>query len=134
MAIFVDTGAWLALYDKADRNHLIAKNIFGKIKKERLPLFTSDYVFDESVTLIRYRISFRTANAFGTNILESRIVRLVDVTREDRTSAWDIFIKYKDASFSFTDCTSFAVMKKFRLDSVFGFDRHFQIMGFTLYQ
>jgi len=133
MALFVDTGGWLALYDKGDRNYRIAKSTFEKIKKDHFLLFTSDYVFDESVTLIRYRVSHATAKHFGTNLLESRIVRLIDVTKEDRLKAWDMFVKYRDASFSFTDCTSFVIMKRLKLESVLGFDSHFKIMGFNLY-
>jgi len=133
VAIFVDTGAWLALYDKDDHNHRIAKDTFRKIRDEHLPLFTSDYIFDETVTLIRHRVSHSTARSFGNNILESRIVRFVDVTREDRTKAWEIFSKYKDVGFSFTDCTSFVIMKRLKLETVLGFDSHFKIMGFNLY-
>jgi hypothetical protein len=133
VALFVDTGGWLALYDKGDRNHCTAKSAFEKIKKDHLLLFTSDYVFDESVTLIRHRVSHSTARSFGNNILESRIVRFVDVTREDRTKAWEIFSKYKDVGFSFTDCTSFVIMKRLKLETVLGFDSHFKIMGFNLY-
>ena len=123
----------MALYDKGDRNHCTAKSAFEKIKKDHLLLFTSDYVFDESVTLMRYRVSHATAEHFGTNLLESRIVRLIDVTKEDRLKAWDMFVKYRDASFSFTDCTSFVIMKRLKLEIVLGFDSHFKIMGFNLY-
>ncbi|HED04153.1 MAG TPA: hypothetical protein ENI60_05240 [Candidatus Fraserbacteria bacterium] len=51
---------------------------------------------------------------------------VVSVTVEDREAAWEIFKK-----FSFTDCTSFAVMKRLGLQRALAVDRHFQVMGFV---
>ena len=43
-----------------------------------------------------------------------------------------IFRKYADAVLSLTDCTSFAVCKRYGISSVFGFDRHYAMMSFSL--
>ena len=48
------------------------------------------------------------------------------------TSAWDAFQKYNvDKLWSFTDCTSYAVMKRLNISEVFAFDHHFEQMGFV---
>lgn len=44
--------------------------------------------------------------------------------------AWKIFEKYSDKDFSFTDCTSFIVMKMLEINEVFSFDKHFEQYGF----
>ena len=36
-----------------------------------------------------------------------------------------IFLRHADKDFSFTDCTSFALIEAKRLDAVLSFDRHF---------
>lgn len=56
MKLFVDTSAWLALYDKQDQFHkqAVEKNLV--IKKERIELITSEYILDEIITLIRFRV------------------------------------------------------------------------------
>jgi hypothetical protein len=47
-------------------------------------------------------------------------------------AAFAIFKRYHDKGFSFTDCTSFAVMKALKLRKAFAFDRHFEQMeGFS---
>ena len=57
MRLFVDTSAWLALNDKNDQYHNSATAKIAAIKKDRIELITSEYIVDESITLIRYRIS-----------------------------------------------------------------------------
>ena len=51
---------------------------------------------------------------------------------EDEERAWEIFLKYKDKDFSYTDCTSFAVMERLKIDTAFTFDSHFQTMKFQV--
>ncbi len=47
--------------------------------------------------------------------------------------AWELFQRYEDKEFSFTDCVSFVLMRQLKLRDVFGFDRHFEQMGFRLW-
>jgi len=132
MTIFVDTSAWLALNDKNDRYHnrAVAKSL--EIKIQRIELITSEYIIDESITLIRYRVSHKAAVVFGDSIFNSNIVRIMDVTNEGRNRAWEKFKQYDDKEFSFTDCTSFVLMKKMKLQKAFTFDEHFKRMGFEV--
>jgi predicted nucleic acid-binding protein len=132
--LFVDTGAWLALYDRSDQFHPKAFALANQLKTDRIPWGTTDYVFSESVTLIRFRLGHEAAVAFGRSVLDSQVVTLFDVTQEDRQEAWSLFVKYQDQDFSFTDCTSFAVMKRLKIREAFGFDRHFLTAGFLLLQ
>ena len=52
---------------------------------------------------------------------------------EIRESAWQIFLDYDDQEFSFTDCTSFALMRLKNIQDAFTFDGHFQTMGFAVH-
>jgi predicted nucleic acid-binding protein len=69
---------------------------------------------------------------FGEAIRVHPLVDWVVVDSELWSAAWDIFTRYDDKRFSFTDCTSFAVMHLRSLRDVLGVDRHFQQMGFRL--
>jgi predicted nucleic acid-binding protein len=133
MKIFVDTSAWLALHDKNDQYHnkAVAKSL--EIKKQRLELITSEYIFDESTTLIRYRISHSAAVLFGDSLINSSIVSIIDITEDVRLKAWEIFKKYDDKELSFTDCTSFILMKELKLHRAFTFDEHFKQVGFEIF-
>ena len=130
--IFVDTSAWLALYDRRDQNHRTAREVAEYLRGERVPLVTTDYVFDETVTIVRMRVGHGEAVALGESLLKSSVVELVEVEKNLRRKAWEIFVKDGAPRFSYTDCTSFAVMRQMGIDRVFGYDRDFEILGFSL--
>ena len=133
MRLFVDTSAWLALDDENDQYHEKAVAKSSEIKRLRIELITSEYIIVESVTLIRYRVSHKAAIIFGDSLLSSRIVKILNVTNEDRLKAWEMFKKYDDKDLSFTDCTSFISMRNLRLQKAFAFDDHFKQIGFELF-
>lgn len=51
---FIDTGAWIALYERKDQHHKDACSIFKELQWQRERLYTTDYVIDETVTRLRY--------------------------------------------------------------------------------
>lgn len=131
-ATFVDTSAFVALVDRKDRNHAAAKRTLRALAKARTPLITSTYVADEVITLLRMRLGHAVAVEAGEALLRSRWCRLLEVDAGTRESAWNIFARYDDQSFSFTDCTSFALMRALDTDEAFTFDRSdFSAAGFT---
>ncbi len=132
MRLFVDTSAWLALNDRNDQYYSRAAAKSTDIKRHRIELITSEYILDESITLIRYRVSHQAAVIFGNSLLNSNIVRIEDVSAEDRFKAWEMFKKFEDKELSFTDCTSFVLMKNLRLQKAFTFDDHFRQMRFEM--
>lgn len=128
--LFVDTGAWYALVDKKDPDHPAAVSFF---RENALPLLTTNFIFDETITLLRRRLGWTIAAAFGRRLKDSKFTTLLTVRREDEDKAWELFLKYKDQDFSFTDCTSFAVMGSFRIKDAFSFDSHFRKMNFHVF-
>ena len=127
--IFVDTGAWYALVDSDDADHTAAAAFLAS---NTMPLITTNFIFSEAVTLIRYRIGHEAARSFGQKLMESSFVRVVAVTPADEERAWEIFCKYRDQDFSFVDCSSFAAMERMKLSTAFGFDRHFSVMKYAV--
>ena len=131
-AIFIDTSGFVALAGKKDRNHVRARRFLSALARTRRPLLTSTYVADEVITLVRMRIGQAAAVEIGQAILDSRWCRMLDIDEELRASAWSLFTRYADQEFSFTDCTSFAVMKALGIEESFTFDRRdFATAGFT---
>ena len=133
MKVFVDTSAWLALNDKSDQYHHKALSKSSEIKEQKIGLVTSEYIFDESIILIRYRISHQAAVDFGDSLLASCIIEIIDITDADRWRAWTLFKRYGDKELSFTDCTSFALMERMKLKKAFTFDEHFKKVGFNIF-
>ncbi len=124
--IFVDTGAWYALLDKSDANHHAAVKFKDSIVH---PLVTSNYIADEVITLVRKRLGYKVAVEIGQKLWGESITNLIRVTLQDEKKAWEIFVGYYDKSFSFTDCTSFALMERLGITEVFAFDEHFAQYG-----
>lgn len=126
--IFTDTGGFVALLREKDQHHTSAKNF---LKKQTL-LITTDYIVDETVTLILTRVGRKASEQFLQMVERSRFVRLEMIGEEAFKEATRIFLHHRDKSWSFTDCTSYAVMKRLKITRVFGFDSHFEQMGFSL--
>jgi hypothetical protein len=106
---------------------------FESLKDRTVRLITSDYVIDEALTHIRVWSGHRTAVQFGQTIKNHPLVEWINVDSAIWDSGWDIFIRYQDKEFSFTDCTSFAIMHERSLWEAFTFDSHFQQMGFRMW-
>jgi len=124
--IFVDTGAWYALLDKSDANH----NAAVKLKDSLVhPLVTSNYIVDEVITLSRNRLGYEVAVEIGQKLWDESIANLIRVIPQDEKKAWEIFVTYHDKTFSFTDCTSFALMERIGITEAFAFDEHFTQYG-----
>ena len=123
---FVDTGAWYSLLDKNDPDHVHVTETF---RAYRGRLVTSNFVFDEAVTLARYRLGWGVAQTFGSQLREQRIARLERVTPKDEAAAWSIFERYRDKRFSFTDCTSFVLIDRLALPVCLAIDSDFRSFG-----
>jgi hypothetical protein len=133
MRLFVDTSAWVALNDRNDQHHAVAIEKFARIRTEKIGMVTSDYILDESLTLIRMRTFHQAAIAFGDALLKSGVASMLTISDEVRSAAFELFRKYDDKDVSFTDCTSFALMKRLKLHTAFTFDGHFQQVGFEMW-
>lgn len=125
--VFVDTSGWYAMVDRDDRDHSDAR---AWLRENDAFLITTDYVLDETLTLLRRKLNHTIAVDVGRKMKESDLARIVSVGKADREAAWERFVQYDDESFSFTDCTSFAVMERLDVTDAFTFDRDFTIAGF----
>lgn len=129
--LFVDTSAFLAIKNDRDSHHEEALAIKERAVGEGRPFITSDYVLDESYTIIRQRSGHRIAVEFGEEIRASHLVRVEYLEFETLEQAWTIFKRFADKDFSFTDCTSFALMRRLGLRQALAFDGHFLQAGFA---
>ena len=133
--VFVDTSGWDALADKADKDHARAlqfrDGIVGKCK-----LVTSNYILDELYTLLLMNVGFHPTINYKKKLdilIAEDVLDIIWIDHDLAKQGWDVFEQYNvDKLWSFTDCTSFAVMKKFGIAEVFAFDHHFEQMGFIL--
>ncbi len=93
-------------------------------------LYTSNYILDETLTLLKDRCGPAIAISLRQDLEASPSVKILWVDRENEAKAWKIFRSHKDKTYSFTDCTCFALMEEHAIKSAFAFDRHFRQRGF----
>ena len=131
-ALFVDTAGWMALSDEADPRHQHSRTARDEWLRRGSVLVTTDYIIDETLTLLRMRLSLKAAAQWWEQVGASPRVRweLIDAARSEKARQW--FFRWEDKDFSFTDCTSFVVMKELRLNRALTTDRHFEQAGFQL--
>jgi len=135
MIVFADSSAYIAYYNKRDKNHNKAISFIKKIRNRDFGpviIYTSDYVFDEVITAILILTKNKDlAIKIGESIKKSKITKIIKVDEEIFQKAWETFKEYKDKLWSFTDCTSFAIMEKMNIKTVFTFDKHYKQAGFN---
>jgi len=130
--LFVDTAGWMALADGNDPAHDASRSARDRWLEQGGILVTSDYVLDEALTLVRARLGLQAARQWWDQVGTSPRVRVewIDHTRAEKARTW--FFQWSDKTFSFTDCTSFVIMKELRLKAALTVDRHFQQAGFQI--
>lgn len=131
-AVFVDTGGWMACADQADPVHGQSRAARDAVLKSGQTLITTDFVLDETLTLIRFRLGLRAANSWWQQIDGSARLRWERIDGDHFERARALFFHYRDKDLSFTDCTSIAVMRELKLSTVITTDRHFQQIGFDV--
>ncbi len=128
MKLFVDTSAWFALNSSTDQNHAAAIEFIKTFQRHAVILYTTDYIVDETVTLIRVKVSHKQAINFLNSALRSKNVIRSQVSRDLIMRAEQIFRK-ADKLWSYTDCVSFAFMDAQGLSDAFAFDQNFSQYG-----
>ena len=130
--VFVDTAMFKAILDTADEFHAGAVKIWRQLRRRDIFLVTSNFILDEAFTLLRVRAGLKTAVALKKVIARSKKIKLERVTVLDERNAWSFFSGHDWSGLSFTDCVSFAMMKRLKLDSVATYDKHFERAGFKV--
>ncbi len=124
--IFVDSGAWFALYVSRDPHHTAAAQWLATNPG---PLLTTDYVIDETLTLLRSRGQPALSLDFGADVFGGDLAAVHYFTPVEIAAAWEVFRTFVDQEWSFTDCTSKVVLESLGIPTAFAFDRHFRQFG-----
>jgi predicted nucleic acid-binding protein len=125
--LFVDTGAWFAFVNRADPDHEAVASFLDAFRGR---LITSSYVFDETVTLCLARLGHQAAALTGETLLDPDVVDHFRVSASDEKAAWELFLARPDKAYSFTDCTSFVLMRRLGIPRAAAVDGHFRQEGF----
>ncbi len=126
---FVDTSAWIALMSRDDPSR---ETVRRAIESFRGRLVTTNFILDETVTLALASESHKAAVKVGERLSSEDLADLIRLTAADETAAFELFKKRPDKGYSFTDCTSFAIMRRLDVRVAIALDDHFRQEGFTV--
>ena len=130
--VFIDSGGFYSLLVSNDSLHAEAIDFLTAVKRDNLTLVTTDYILDETVTLLKARKVPHLAPQFFNLVDTSAYLRL-EWTHADRfMDARTFFQKYLDHGYSFTNCVSFVTMRELKISKALTGDRHFEEAGFDL--
>ena len=131
-AVFVDSGAWIALALSRDPLHEQAKEQWDLLRGTAAKLSTSVPVVIETFTFLERNANRDVALAWKDSIHTKGIVKLLPCDLRDLDESWAYFRRNDMHKLSAVDATSFVIMKRARIRIAFTFDRHFAVAGFRL--
>ena len=133
MRFLIDTWGWYTLGNVRDRQHHRVKTLYQESRRAGSLIYTTDYILDETITLLIRRIPPSTARHFVKgfmNAIDRGYLHLEEISADRFRRAWGFRQRFHDKPMiSFTDLTSFVVMQDLRLTDVLTDDAHFSQIG-----
>jgi predicted nucleic acid-binding protein len=131
--LFVDTWGWLTLYDKREARHREVVNFYQKFRTQQGQLFTTDYVLDETFTLLFKRLPFAQAQQ-ALSLLDEAVdlgyLNLEWITPDRFAKTKNLRLKLQDKpQISFTDLSSMIVLEEMTISNILTADAHFTHVG-----
>jgi hypothetical protein len=130
--MLVDTSGFYALLVARDTGHLRAKSRVEQMQQAGLRACTTDYVVDETATLLKARGLRHLNQAFFTMLDQSEALVFYYIHEERFRKSRRYFERYADHDYSFTDCTSFVLMQEIGIRQALTKDNHFGEAGFDV--
>lgn len=131
--VFVDTWGWLVLANDRDPNYGQILRLRRQSAERRAPWITTDYVLDETLTRLFASRPFDKVREFSEAIFAAQglgSLAIETISPERFATAWKLRLRYKDKPrISFTDLTSFVVMRESGIRQVITGDAHFSQVG-----
>lgn len=131
-AVFVDSGAWIALALSRDPLHARAKEQWDILHGAGAKLHTSVPIVIETFTFLERNANRDVALAWKNSIYRPGTVKILPCELRDLEQCWEFFRRPDLHKLSAVDATSFVIMKRARIRLAFAFDHHFAVAGYRL--
>ncbi|HXC38674.1 MAG TPA: PIN domain-containing protein [Burkholderiales bacterium] len=131
-AVFVDSGAWIALALSRDPLHEQAREQWELLKESASKLHTSLPVVIETFTFLDRNANRDVALSWKESIHQPGVVKVLPCELRDLEQSWEYFRRADLRKLSAVDATSFTIMKRARIRIAFTFDHHFAAAGYRL--
>ncbi len=124
MGVFLDSGVLFGAFNESDEYHAAALGIYILAFSGKWgAVYTSDYVLDETVTLLKVKAAPQAALKFLKSARASEMLAVIKIDDAIFERSCGIFEKYHDrAGLSFTDATTLAVLEIIEIEHLASFD------------
>jgi len=135
MRLFIDTWGWVVIHNRRETRHGEISAYYQHVREQRGMIYTSDYVLDETFTLLFRRLPFSQAREslemLGRAIREGYLL-LERITAGRFEQAKVLRLRFQDKPWiSFTDLSSMVVMDELNIRYVLTGDAHFGQVGMS---
>jgi predicted nucleic acid-binding protein len=130
LRLLIDTSALLAMAFPDDQHHRPAVEFLRRHPGVRLVL--TELIVAELATRVNAKVGADRAVAAARSVFDSRRYELVFVDADLLRAALDRMARFSDKRLSLTDCASFELMERLRLEAAFTFDRDFRDCGLRM--
>ena len=127
--LLADTSFFVAYLNPRDEHYELAVEWMTASLE---PIVTSEWVLAE---LGNYLAEGPNRRLYGTLVRALSTEERVEIVSADHDSfhnAVNLYVRRSDKSWSFTDCTSFCLMKTRKITDALTTDHHFEQAGFTV--
>jgi predicted nucleic acid-binding protein len=131
-AVFVDSGAWIALALSRDPLHAHARELWQLLHQAGARLHTSIPVVIETFTFLDRNANRDVALTWKEAIYKPGTAKILTCEPSDLAHSWQYFRRSDLHKVSAVDASSFAIMKRTRIRLAYTFDHHFAVVGFRL--
>jgi hypothetical protein len=131
-AVFVDSGAWIALALSRDALHARAREQWDLVRGAGAKIHTSVPVVIETFTYLDRNANRDVALGWQQSVSALDGLAVLPCDPAVLESCWGYFRRRDLHKLSAVDATSFVIMKQARIRLAFAFDHHFAAAGFRL--
>ncbi len=136
--LFIDTWGWIVIHNSREPRHGEIRDFYQTRRDQKDVIYTTDYVLDETFTLLFKRLPFPQARESLETLddaIQDGYLLLERITPERFEQAKRLRLRFQDKPrISFTDLTSMVIMDELSIADILTEDTHFvQVrMGFQL--
>ncbi len=129
--VFADTGFWVAQLLPDDALHPIARE-WSRTYAKKSTIVTSDLVLTEFLNFVSRFGTYSREQAVMAcqNLYDAEEIMIVPAHRALIREAMEMYRDFSDKRWSFTDCSSFIIMRERKITDALTHDHHFVQAGF----
>jgi predicted nucleic acid-binding protein len=129
--VFVDTAAWIALFNRRDALHHQTRQIMDRFRQQNIVLVSTEFLLLEVADAFSDSAIRGLTVEYINRLRRWKNLQIIPVSQSLLAEGWEIYSQRSDKDWGLTDCISFVVMTQENIAEAFTSDHHFQQAGFV---